>query len=89
MSLSTAAIEQIVKTYRRSKNDTGSTEVQVALLTANIAHLTEHLKSHPNDTHTGYGLTKMVSRRRNLMKYLKREDIQRYLDLIKQLEIRG
>jgi small subunit ribosomal protein S15 len=89
MALTTAAKAQIVKTYKQSKNDTGSPEVQIALLTARINSLTEHLKVHKHDFHTRYGLTNMVSQRRRLMRYLKRENIQRYQSVIKELDIRG
>lgn len=89
MALTTAAKATIVDTYKQSKNDTGSPEVQVALLTARINMLTEHLKAHKHDFHTRYGLTNMVSQRRRLLKYLKREDAKRYQTLINQLDIRG
>lgn len=89
MALTTAATAQIVKTYKQSKNDTGSPEVQIALLSARINALTEHLKVHQHDFHTRYGLTNMVSQRRRLMRYLKRKDAQRYQSIIKQLDIRG
>lgn len=89
MALSTAAKAQIVKTHKQSKNDTGSPEVQIALLTARINSLTEHLKVHKHDFHTRFGLTKMVSQRRKLMKYLKGRDAQRYQHIIKELDVRG
>lgn len=89
MALTTAAKAQIVKTFKQSKNDTGSPEVQIALLTARINALTEHLKIHKHDFHTRYGLTNMVSQRRRLMRYLKRQDAQRYMSVIKELDIRG
>jgi small subunit ribosomal protein S15 len=89
MALTTQATAQIVKTYKQSKDDTGSPEVQVALLTARIQYLTEHLKVHKHDFHTRYGLTNLVSQRRKLLTYLKRKSTKRYQDLIKQLEIRG
>lgn len=89
MALSTAAKAQIVKTFKQSKNDTGSPEVQIALLTARINSLTEHLKVHKHDFHTRFGLTKMVSQRRKLMKYLKGRDAQRYAHIIKELDVRG
>lgn len=89
MSLSTATKAQIVKTHKRSKNDTGSPEVQIALLTASINALTDHLKAHKHDFHTRYGLMMKVSKRRRLMSYLKRVDNDRYAILIKELEIRG
>ena len=89
MALTTATKAQIVKTYKQSKDDTGSPEVQIALLTARINSLTEHLKVHKHDFHTRYGLTNMVSQRRRLMRYLKNSDSQRYMKIIKELEIRG
>lgn len=89
MALSTAAKAQIINTYKQSKNDTGSSEVQIALLTARINLLTEHLKTHKHDFHTRYGLTKIVSKRRKLMRYLKNQNLQRYQSVIKELDIRG
>jgi len=89
MALTTAAKAQIINTFKQSKNDTGSPEVQIALLTARINSLTEHLKLHKHDFHTRHGLTKMVSQRRKLMRYLKSQNIQRYQHAIKELEIRG
>lgn len=89
MSLTTAATAQIVKTFQRAKNDTGSSEVQIALLSARIEYLTEHLKANKHDFHTQYGLNKLVSQRRKLLSYLKKEDMQRYRDLIQKLDIRG
>jgi small subunit ribosomal protein S15 len=89
MALSTAAKAQIVETYKQSKNDTGSADVQIALLTARINSLTDHLKTHKHDFHTRYGLTNLVSQRRRMMKYLKRCDAPRYAKLIKELEVRG
>ena len=89
MALTTAAKAQIVQTYQKAKNDTGSSEVQIALLTARIEYLTEHLKANSHDVHTRYGLTKLVSRRRRLLTYLKRVDIDAYRKLIEKLQIRG
>lgn len=89
MALTTVATAQIVKTFKQSKNDTGSPEVQIALLTARINALTEHLKVHKHDFHTRFGLTKMVSQRRRMMRYLKGKNAQRYSSLIKELDIRG
>jgi small subunit ribosomal protein S15 len=89
MALTTAAKAQIVKTFKQSKNDTGSSEVQIALLTARINALTEHLKVHKHDFHTRFGLTKMVSQRRKLMRYLKNKNLQSYQSVIKELEVRG
>ncbi len=89
MSLTTAATAQIVKTHQRSKNDTGSSEVQIALLTARIEYLTEHLKVNKHDFHTRYGLTNLVSQRRRLLNYLKRKDLKSYRELIQKLDMRG
>lgn len=89
MALTTAEKAQIVKTFKQSKNDTGSPEVQIALLTARINSLTEHLKLHKHDFHTRFGLTKMVSQRRKLMRYLKGKDLARYQSVIKELDVRG
>ena len=89
MALSRTTKAQIVKTYRTSKNDTGSSEVQIALLTTRINALTEHLKVHKHDVHTRYGLTKMVSKRRKLMRYLKNHNLDSYKNLIKALDVRG
>lgn len=89
MALTTAAKAQIVKKFKQSKNDTGSPEVQIALLTTRINDLTEHLKVHKHDFHTRYGLTNLVSQRRRLMRYLKNNDALRYQTLIKELDIRG
>lgn len=89
MALSTAQKAQIVQTHKRSKDDTGSSEVQIALLSARINELTEHLKKHKHDFHTRHGLTKLVSQRRRLMRYLKNSDNTRYLSIIKELDIRG
>ena len=88
MSFTAADKAQIVKTHRRAKDDTGSPEVQIALLTARIDYLTKHLKIHTHDVHTRYGLTNLVSQRRRLMSYLKRVKPQVYADLIKTLEVR-
>ncbi len=89
MALTTAAKAQIVKSFKQSKNDTGSPEVQIALLTARINGLTEHLKIHKHDFHTRYGLTNMVSQRRRLLRYLKGKNLQRYQHIIKELDVRG
>jgi small subunit ribosomal protein S15 len=89
MALNTAAKAQIVKTFQKAQNDTGSSEVQIALLTARIEYLTEHLKANTHDVHTRYGLTRMVSKRRRLLNYLKRTDISAYRAVIEKLQIRG
>ncbi len=74
----------IIKEYGRSEGDTGSPEVQVAVLTARIQELTEHLKEHPKDHHSRRGLLKMVGQRRGLLGYLKEKDIERYRQLIEK-----
>ena len=79
----------IIAEYKRGENDTGSTEVQVALLTQRIRDLTEHLKLHKKDHHTRRGLLQMVGQRRRLLNYLKKVDIERYRTVIAQLGIRG
>jgi small subunit ribosomal protein S15 len=89
MSFTSADKAQIVKTHRRSKDDTGSPEVQIALLTARIEYLTSHLKIHTHDVHTRHGLTNLVSQRRRMMSYLKRTKPQTYFKLIKELDVRG
>lgn len=80
--------EQIIAEYGRTPGDTGSPEVQVALLTERIAELTEHLKVHPKDHHSRRGLLMMVGQRRGLLAYLKGKDIERYRTLISKLGIR-
>lgn len=89
MALSGAEKAQVIKNFRRSKEDTGSSEVQIALLSTRIEELTRHLKTNPHDYHTRRGLTIMVSRRRKLMSYLKRVNPQVYKDVITRLEVRG
>ena len=81
--------EKIIKKLGKDKNDTGSTEVQVALLTHRISELTEHLKIHKKDKHTRRGLVALVSQRKKLLKYLVRSDSDSYLKLVKELSIRG
>jgi small subunit ribosomal protein S15 len=80
---------QIIKTYGRATNDTGSSEVQIAILTARINALTEHMKGNPHDFHTRHGLTKLVSQRRRLLRYFRTVNPAGYLELVKKLEIRG
>ena len=79
---------QIIQKYARTEGDTGSPEVQVAVLTERIAELTEHLKVNPKDHHSRRGLLKMVGKRRNLLAYLKNKDIERYRNLIASLGLR-
>ena len=80
--------QAIIAEYGRTPNDTGSPEVQVAILTARIQELTEHLKANPTDHHSRRGLLKMVGQRRGLLDYLKKIDIERYRSLIERLGIR-
>ena len=80
--------EQIVADYGRTQGDTGSPEVQIAILTARINDLTEHFKSNPKDHHSRRGLLKMVGQRRGLLAYLKKMDIERYRTLIERLGLR-
>jgi small subunit ribosomal protein S15 len=79
---------KVVSEFKRSENDTGSPEVQVALLTARIQHLTGHFKTHKHDHHSRRGLLRLVNQRRSLLDYLKKKEIQRYRDLIKRLGLR-
>ena len=79
---------EVIETYRTHDSDTGSPEVQVAILTQRIEHLTEHFKTHAKDHHSRQGLLKMVGRRRRLLDYLKRKDFDRYHQLIKRLGLR-
>ena len=79
---------QIVKDYQRKQSDTGSPEVQIALLSARISELTEHFKTHVKDHHSRRGLLRMVSHRRKLLDYLKRSDVEKYRKLIDRLGLR-
>ena len=88
MALSTEQKQQIVNDYQRSQGDTGSPEVQVALLTANIQELTPHFQQHKHVHHSRQGLLRMVSNRRKLLDYLKGKDVGRYQDLIARLGLR-
>lgn len=81
--------DEIVEQFRRHESDTGSPEVQVALLTARIQQLTGHLQQHRKDHHSRRGLLKMVGQRRRLLRYLRNEDITRYRELVKTLGLRG
>ena len=80
--------QQIIEEYARTPGDTGSPEVQIAILTARIRELTDHLKEHPKDHHSRRGLLKMVGQRRGLLAYLKKTDIERYRALIERLGLR-
>jgi small subunit ribosomal protein S15 len=88
MSLNAEAKNRIVEEHKRSPNDTGSPEVQVALLTSRIEHLTDHFKIHKGDHHSRRGLLRLVNQRRSLLDYLKKKDLQRYRDLIGRLGLR-
>ena len=88
MSFDAEAKGKIVREYQRSENDTGSPEVQVALLTGRIQHLADHFKNHKGDHHSRRGLLRMVNQRRSLLDYLKKSDLQRYRDLIERLGLR-
>ena len=79
---------KVIEDYRTHEGDTGSPEVQVALLTERIAYLTDHFKVHKKDYHSRTGLLKMVGQRRKILNYLKKKDIQRYRDLIQRLGLR-
>ena len=80
--------QEIIETYKRDEKDTGSPEVQIALLTERINELTEHLKVHFKDNHSRRGLLKMVGKRRNLLNYLTKKDVQRYRDIVEKLKLR-
>ena len=80
--------QKIISEHARTQSDTGSPEVQVAVLSRRIAELTEHLKAHPKDHHSRRGLLRMVGRRRRLLEYLRREDVDRYRELIAKLGLR-
>ena len=80
--------QQVMAEYATHEGDTGSPEVQIALLTTRINELTEHMKVHKKDHHSRRGLLKMVGHRRNLLSYLMKNDIERYRDIIKRLNIR-
>jgi small subunit ribosomal protein S15 len=88
MTLTKERKDSLIGDYKRAANDTGSPEVQIAILTTRVGELTEHLRTHKKDYASRRGLLQMVSRRRRLLDYLKRVDPQRYLDVIRRLEIR-
>ena len=88
MALQVAQKAQVVKQFQRAVTDTGSSEVQVALLTERINGLTEHFKAHAKDVHSRRGLLKMVSQRRKLLDYLKRSDADKYRNVIERLGLR-
>ena len=88
MALTTEKKQEIVKKYARNEKDTGSCEVQIAILTEEINTLTEHMKEHKHDYHSQRGLLKKVGQRRSMLNYLAKKEIQRYRDIIKQLGLR-
>ncbi len=79
---------EVINTFKRDDNDTGSSEVQIALLTERINELTEHLKVHKKDNHSRRGLLKMVGKRRSLLNYLSNNDLERYRDIVEKLGLR-
>ncbi len=89
MSLSKDVVAEIIAEHARNEGDTGSPEVQIALLSRRISELTEHLKTHKKDHHTRRGLLKLVGQRRRLLRYLKNSDIERYRALVAKLGLRG
>ena len=89
MPLTTEKKVEIISKYGKTKQDSGSSEAQIALLTQRIRDLTEHVKVHNKDNHTRHGLVKLVSQRKKMMKYLKRRNPESYIKLIKDLGIRG
>ena len=88
MSITAEKKQEVIKQYARGSDDTGSPEVQVAILTERINNLTGHFKTHAKDNHSRRGLLMLVNKRRSLLDYLKRKDIQRYVDLIGKLGLR-
>jgi small subunit ribosomal protein S15 len=88
MALTTTQKSEIIAEHRRSENDTGSAEVQIGVLSKRIADLTDHLKAHKTDHASRRGLLMLVGRRRRLLEYLRREDIERYRDIVAKLGLR-
>ena len=80
--------QEVINTYKREEKDTGSPEVQIALLTERINELTEHLKVHKKDNHSRRGLLKMVGKRRNLLNYLAKKDVNKYREIVEKLGLR-
>lgn len=80
--------QEIIKTYAKSEKDTGSAEVQIALLTERINHLTDHLRANPNDKHSRRGLLQLVGKRKSMLKYLESKDINKYREIKQSLSIR-
>ena len=88
MSITKEKKIELIQKFQRNEKDTGSAEVQIAIMTERIKNLTEHLKIHKHDFHSRRGLLKLVGKRRKLLDYLKKQDIQKYRELIKELGIR-
>jgi small subunit ribosomal protein S15 len=88
MSITAERKKEVIKEHARASEDTGSPEVQIAILTSRIQTLTEHFKTHAKDNHSRRGLLMMVNKRRSLLDYLRKEDAQRYTDLIAKLGLR-
>ncbi|MBS5270279.1 30S ribosomal protein S15 [Veillonella seminalis] len=88
MMLTTEAKQAIIKEFAVHEGDTGSPEVQIAILTNRIVYLTEHLKEHKKDHHSRRGLLKLVGQRRNMLDYLRRKDIERYRAILEKLNLR-
>lgn len=88
MAISSERKQEIIEEFKTHENDTGSTEVQVAILTEEIETLNDHLRVHKRDHHSRRGLFKMVGRRRNLLNYLRKKDVTRYRELIQKLGLR-
>jgi small subunit ribosomal protein S15 len=88
MSFNSAAKKELIEKYQTHERDTGSPEVQIALLTARINHLTEHLKIHKKDFHSRRGLLQLVGQRRGLLNYVKKQDVDRYRKIITELGLR-
>ena len=88
MALTKEKKQELVKTYARGKNDTGSAEVQIAILTEEIKELTEHLKVHIHDHHSRRGLLKKVGQRRSMLNYLAKKDVTRYREIVSKLGLR-
>ena len=80
--------QEVINSFKRDENDTGSSEVQIALLTERINELTEHLKVHKKDNHSRRGLLKMIGKRRNLLNYLAKKDLNKYREVVEKLNLR-
>lgn len=89
MSLATERVQEIVSEHKQHESDTGSPEVQIAILTYKIRSLTDHLKTHKHDYHSRRGMLKMVSRRKKLLRYLKHKDAERFRAIVANLRIRA